>query len=352
MTVGQRSGRVGFLLWLALLCFGLPELLAGSSPMWPLDPAIWILTIPLYFLHFVLLVQVALATGRTSWPALYLLGVVFGLYESWITKVVWSGYPGSHGFALGGIGTFGLHETVGLVLGYHPLFSFLLPLAVMCRLFPAWGAAFPAPDWVFGSGRWAMVARWSLVAAAVTFNATNFGDPAVFLTSWLPFLALIVPGYLILAASARRGGDTGAALTSPRLGRAGTVFAALGLAAIYAFSYRGILPERLPPLWAQAVTVLAYPVLALLVRATPPVARPGAAGQPAATPGAERLPLALLLAIVAAGLFMAVTDANETRLGQIMTIVAFVALVPLGGWFFVRLGLWPRLRRAPPPVTP
>jgi hypothetical protein len=224
---------VWFLLWLALLCFGLPELLAGSSPMWPLDPAIWILTIPLYFLHFVLLVQIALATGRTSWPALYLLGVVFGLYESWITKVVWSGYPGSGGFALGGLGqAFGLHETVGLVLFYHPVFSFLLPLAVMCRLFPAWGEAFPVPGWLFGPGRWPLVRRWSLVATGATFDGANFGDPRVFLISWLPFLALIVPGYLVIAAMVRRAGDRGAAITSPRLGRAGTALAILGLAAI------------------------------------------------------------------------------------------------------------------------
>lgn len=347
MTIRQGSGRLWFLLWLALLCFGLPELLAGSSPMWPLDPAIWIVTIPLYVLHFLLLVQIALATGRTGWPALYLLGVGFGLYESWITKVVWSGYPGSDGFALGSLGpAFGLHETVGLVLCYHPVFSFLLPLAVLCRLFPAWGAAFPAPDWLFGPGRRSRLVRWALVAAAAVFDGTNFADPRVFLVSWLPFVALIVPGYRVIAASIRRTGDRGAAITSPLLGRAGTALAILGLAAIYAFSYRGILPERLPPLWAQVATALAYPVLALLIRATPAVARPRAAGQPGVTPGAEGLPLVLLLAIFAAGLLISVTDANETKVGQIATVAAFVALMPIGAGLFAWLGLWRTLRRA------
>lgn len=346
--VWQGAGRAFFLCWLALLCFGLPELLAGSSANWPLDPAIWILTIPLYALHFLVLVLVALATHRTGWPALYLFGVAFGLYESWITKVVWSGYPGSEGFALGRLGPdFGLHETLGLVLFYHPVFSFLLPLAVLCRLFPAWAAAFPAPDWLFGPGQWASLRRWSLVAAAAVMDGLNFADPRVFLISWLPFLALVVPGFLVVAGAALHAGDRGAGITGPRLGRAGIVVAAAGLAAVYALSYRGLLPENLPPARSQVVTALAYPLLALLIRATPPVTRPAPEPAAAVTPGAGRLPLVLVLSVFAVGLFISVSDVNETRSGQAVTIAVVAAMIPLGAALFVWLGLWrPLARRA------
>jgi hypothetical protein len=63
-------------------------------------------------------------------------------------------------------------------------------------------------------------------------------------------------------------------------------------------------------------------------------------------PGAERLPLALLLATFAAGLLISVTDANETKVGQIATVAVFVALMPIGAGLFAWLGLWRTLRPA------
>jgi hypothetical protein len=146
----HRFLRLVFLLWVAVLAFGLPEVFAGTGQLWLFRADVYILALPLYALHFLLLTHIAVRTQRVSWPALYLLGVLFGLYETWITKVVWHGYLGENGFAMGSFGGgfgqwFGIHETLGLVLFYHPVTAFLLPLAVVSRLFPGFGNAFPCP---------------------------------------------------------------------------------------------------------------------------------------------------------------------------------------------------------------
>lgn len=111
----HRLLRLVFLLWVAIVAFGLPEVFAGTGSGWLVRPDFYVLAIPLYALHFLLLAHIAVRTGRTSWPALYVLGVLFALYETWVTKVVWNGYPGDDGFAMGGFGEwFGIHETLGL----------------------------------------------------------------------------------------------------------------------------------------------------------------------------------------------------------------------------------------------
>jgi len=360
----DRLGRACFLLWLALLAFGLPEVIIGSSLGWVGNPFSYLVTIPLYALHFLLLVQVAIRSGRTSWSALYLLGFVFGLYEAWITKVVWAGYPGSGGFALGGFGPhFGIHETLGLVLFYHPVMSFLAPLAVMTRLFPAWAAVFPGPDWLFGVGRWAALRRWSLVALIAALAGLQPVATTLVIGTWLPFLAGLLIGYPVVAALAGRAARHGREVTGPDLGRTGIVLAAVALAALYLAGYRGILPERLPPPWVQGLTALAYPLLGALVLATKRRASRGPAMPTEVDPRAATMPARLLLVTMAVGFVLSATPAGTTGLGLLVGRVGFVALIPLGAGLFTWLGLWrslhqgrgPAAQARPPsadPVTP
>jgi hypothetical protein len=77
---------------IVLIC---AEVFSGASiqvGMWA--PWTWLMTYWLYFAHFFVLCTLAAWTGRTSLGALYLWGVLFGPYESWITKVIWFGYGG------------------------------------------------------------------------------------------------------------------------------------------------------------------------------------------------------------------------------------------------------------------
>ena len=328
--------RFVFLLWVAFLAFGVPEIIAGSGKMWITNPGTYIMVIPIYALHFLLFVHIAVRTGRTSWPALYLFGVLFGLYESWITKVVWKGYPGAGGFSFGSFGQwFGAHETLGLVLFYHAVISFLLPLAVVSRLFPAFGQHFPVPDWVFGNSRWALLRRLGLLFILGIVTGHNNPVMVEFLITWVPWLVLIWVGYLYL----RRLGVTSQSaedlrsVARPVLGRIGFVVAALWLAAIYVVAYIYILPESRPPLYVQMITLGFYPVLFFLIR------RAGRAGvhefgRSIASPG--RLPFGWLIGVFAVGLLGNIVNGYGIGIRGGMAIVAFLSMIPIGvvlfGW--------------------
>ncbi len=106
----------------------LTEVFAGSLPLWFVDVSGWLIVFPLYLGHLLFFLNVALRIRKTSITHLYFFGVLIALYESWITKVLWVGYPGSSG-PLEGIflGVASLEFSV-LVFFWHPLFAFILPL--------------------------------------------------------------------------------------------------------------------------------------------------------------------------------------------------------------------------------
>ncbi len=332
--------RLLFILWLTLLAYGIPEVIAGTGRLWIITPGVYFFAAPLYILHFLVLVQIALQTGRTSWPALYLFGVMFGLYETWITKVVWAGYPGSDGFSFGGFGPwFGIHETLGLVLFYHAVISFLLPLAVMSRLFPAWGQAFPVPDWVFGRGRMAFLRRAGLLLILGVVTAANNPVLPEYLITWLPFLILLAVGYVWL----RRLGATAAVceqarpFTAPRLGRAGVFLAVLLLVILYGVATPNFRPQATPPAPALVLTALFYPVLILAIwqtRARSPNEPPGPTNHPA------KMPFGWLIATFLLGLGLLVLAGAGLNLFAVLAPIAFVAMMPLGAALFMWLGLW------------
>ncbi|MDY6966681.1 MAG: hypothetical protein SVM80_12095 [Halobacteriota archaeon] len=73
---------------------------------------------------------IALKSRRTALFQLYLFGVIFALYESWITKVLWAGYIDSAGPGLGTLLGIGVAEFLVLVFFWHPIMSFVLPILV------------------------------------------------------------------------------------------------------------------------------------------------------------------------------------------------------------------------------
>ncbi len=337
----ERVTRAGFLIWVGFLAYALPEIFAGTGKNWVLRPDVYLLGIPLYALHFLLLSHIAARTGRTGWRALYLLGLVFGLYETWITKVVWSGYITTDGFAMGGIGPwFGIHETVGLLFFYHAVTSFLLPLAVLSRLFPAWAAVFPVPDWVFAPTRAGRLRRLALVLIWAAMGALNIGDVGSYLLTWFPMLALLWLGHRWLE---RRGAmRCDSPVARPVLGRAGLIVALTGLGVIYVASYGSLRPEALPPPAIQLLTLGFYALLAVLIWRSPrTVARPVAER----IADAARLPWRWLLALFAAGLGFALIAPALPPFAAALGAIGFVSIVPLGAGLFAWLAVWPLIRR-------
>ncbi|MBL1438295.1 MAG: hypothetical protein COB08_019125 [Rhodobacteraceae bacterium] len=325
--------RAGFLLWVALLAFGLPEVFAGTGAGWLTRPDVYILAIPLYALHFLLLCHLALKARRTSWPALFLLGIVFGLYETWITKVVWSGYPDSDGFAMGSFGPwFGIHETVGLILFYHAITSFLLPLAVLTRLFPAYAARFPAPDWIFGATRWALLRRIGLALIWGLISGHNMPDPRLYLVSWLPMLALLAFGYWRLKHTLA---------ARPILSRFGLWAGGIWLAILYIASWPALRTEAIPPAPALGITLGLYIVVALLFwwqKKHEPASQ-------SLLPAPARMPFFWLLIVFFIGLATSVGISAGVGLAAGLAVLPFLAMVAIGAGLFFWLVVWRGLIR-------
>ena len=100
--------RLQFCLSLGWFSFAFAELACSSTPslFWPVFELGWSLAVtwPLYMSHAVVLltalVRLRARLGSSTVPpvCLWLAGMVFGLYESWITKVLFrptfNGFPG------------------------------------------------------------------------------------------------------------------------------------------------------------------------------------------------------------------------------------------------------------------
>ncbi len=258
-----RRHRVAAYLFAGFLSFACAELFAGSSPLWPVRPWAWLVTIPLYSAHLWLLVTIARLTGRTSLTALYLFGVLFGLYESWITKVVWAGYGGHH--AVGAVGGFGVHETLALVFVYHPVASLMLPVAVLAHLSPGFRAGLGGVGWAFAPRRrpWWM---FGLAALIVVLPAFNLRTPIVIAVTWAA--TLVAGGLLLRMARPALADEVFMGDVFLRRGRILIVAAAM-LAFYYIVGYFGLDADRRPSLVVQLVTLAAYPLIVLLIRRTP-----------------------------------------------------------------------------------
>ena len=124
---GLKARLPAFLL-IGTLSFFYAEIFSGASRVWFLDPGSMIITFPIYLSHIVLLLNVAFRAGKMSICHLYLLGVLFGLYESWITQVLWHGYYGADTVTI--IAGIAIYETIVLTLFWHPIFSFIIPILV------------------------------------------------------------------------------------------------------------------------------------------------------------------------------------------------------------------------------
>ena len=123
------SERSYLFLLISFLTMFFGEGLIMSSPLWFFNPWSLLITLPLYAFHLVFLLTLAIKTERTSLRQLYLWGVFFGLYESWITKVLWHGY-GSDQPIWGLYSGIALFEFLTLLFFYHPFYSFIVPILV------------------------------------------------------------------------------------------------------------------------------------------------------------------------------------------------------------------------------
>ncbi len=253
-SLRKRYGVVFSRLLIGLIILICAEVFSGASlqiGLW--NPWTLLVTYWLYFAHFFLFTTLAIGTGRTSFWALYLWGILFGLYESWITKVIWYGYSGDGKLVMGHIGPYGLSE-ISMVFMFHPVMSFILPLAVACVICPPLRRFFPDLAWLTGTSRSARAVQIYLVASVVPVVAMNSGGPANL--AWnVGFLLVLL---VILSRLARPGlaASDGRSIVAFR--RRGLIGLCLYLAFLYVVAYFVIKPEGLPSIPVQLFTLVFY----------------------------------------------------------------------------------------------
>ncbi len=232
------------------------EVFSGASlgkGLW--HPFTLIVTYWLYFAHFFFLTTLAVRTGRTSLGAPYLWGVLFGLYESWITKVIWYGYSNDGKFVMGSIGPYGFSE-ISMVFFFHPVVSLILPLAVACLLFPSLRQVFPQLAWLTGRSRGARLLQGYVVLSFVPIMAMNSRGPMNFAINAAFVLAVL----WVLIRLARPGSAAADERSIVTFGRRGFTGLCLYLAVLYGAGYVVLLPEGLPSVAVQAYTLVFYAI--------------------------------------------------------------------------------------------
>ncbi len=236
---------------IVLIC---AEVFSGASlPLGLWHPWTLLVTYWLYFAHFFFFTTLAVRTGRTSLSSLYLWGVLFGLYESWITKVIWYGYSGDGKLVMGNIGPYGFSE-ISMVFIFHPVMSFVLPLAVTCLVCPPLRRIFPELAWFTGKSKGARIVQVYLVLSLAPVMAINSGGP-INLAINLAAAILLVLVLLRLARSALASSD----------GRLIVVFGPWGfgglcvyLSLLYGLTYVVLRPDGLPSVPVQLFTFVFY----------------------------------------------------------------------------------------------
>ena len=121
--------RTKLLFWLILGSFSVlfAEVFSGSD-MFPYFTLWgWIAEIPLYTLHILVLSGIVFSSRRPGFHTLFIAGAIFGMYEAYITKVLWNPPWGLPVISLGGIAVV---EVLVLVLFWHPFMAFITPLFV------------------------------------------------------------------------------------------------------------------------------------------------------------------------------------------------------------------------------
>lgn len=124
MYTPPRVHKYLFWLNLSLISTFFAEVISGAD-LFPYFH-LWgiVIVVPIYLLHMLVLVTLVYRRGRPTLPALYFAGTLFGLYEAYITKVLWNPDWGEI-FKIAEVAVF---EVAVLVFFWHVWMSFIFPL--------------------------------------------------------------------------------------------------------------------------------------------------------------------------------------------------------------------------------
>jgi hypothetical protein len=234
------------ILLLGVLSMLFAEVFSGASTLWFLDPWGLLVAFPLYLGHAVFFLNVAFLWKKTSPRQLYFFGMMFGLYEALITKVLWFGYPGSTGPMISSFFGVAWGEFLTLVLFWHPVMSFILPVFVYEVLS---GDILPGHERFLQKDWKTLLIVVVLIVMAASFQSNGAKyDLLRSVGSIVGSILIVVLLHFLVK---------GKNLQSLALGQKGITVVILFLIILYGATTALIFPERLP------ITVLPYVLIFL-----------------------------------------------------------------------------------------
>ena len=247
------------ILFIGALSMFFAEVLSGASQAWFLDFWGVFVTYPLYLAHVLFFLWLALRWRKVSLWHLYFFGVLFGLYESWITKVLWAGYMDAAGPGFGTLLGVAMPEFPILVFFWHPLMSFIMPILAFEILT---GKVLIEHEPILRKTKWKNIFVLLCIVLFSSFIAN--GNQYNVLSANLAVIGtLIVIAVLYLFA---RKYD----LRVFELGKLGGILVGLYLILLYTAAFFLMLPERLPQTLMPYVSILGfYGLIIVLILKSP-----------------------------------------------------------------------------------
>lgn len=174
---------IRWLFWLIVSAFSVffAEVVSGSQPLafmqFPGTPMMMLI----YGIHALVLASIVWRRDRVDFASLVFAGVVFGLYEAYITKVIWTPLSSENPIVVGG---FNILTALMLVFVWHPFMAFIVPLFAVerCMLSSSDMLAACGPRW----RRW--LANWPVLV--------------IFAAAMGLFHGTIMPSFAVAAGSA------------------------------------------------------------------------------------------------------------------------------------------------------
>jgi hypothetical protein len=260
----SKKGAIAAILLAGTLSVLCAEVFSGASVLWIINPVSWVFMFPLYLTHLLLFFNLAIMFRRTSLTSLYLWGVLFGMYESWITKVTWAGYMGQQP-QWGMIFGFAPAEFFIIIFFWHPVMSFIVPIFLFETLSTSQDRNNPV---IAGHSAVLLRGKRSAVGLALlavigavflSFNAkSDIGSALVTLIGTAAITA-------IFWYCTTRWNDNQFSVFSLTLSRPGFAVLLVYLASLYGLTFFLLLPERIAPPLTIFLTVLFYAVIILLL---------------------------------------------------------------------------------------
>ena len=324
------------------------EVTIGSSPFAFFDAWGLVVVCPLYLLHLLVLARIAFWGERPRLAALFFAGVLFGLYEAYMTKQLWNPDWSAAPVRVGGVAVL---ETIILVLWWHPVMAFLMPLlvaeTVLCRS-RHMARALPQvlQRVLFGRRSRTVLIVLAVLAGLLVSSAHTLRPSAVHVLVSAVASAGVLFGLVLLWRRATRGVRMALPELLPTKREMVLLCICLGL--MYIGLGMLLRREALPGLGPQASVWLLYGVFIAGLGLSLRRPRPASIAELQDPP--ERSSWKLWLAL--AGVLAVTATASRLALGQMTWAFAIANLVvgaPTGIAVFV-LCAWDTLRPLPAPA--